>query len=244
MSSPTSSLAPFGSIGTRRYTTLLAATLVTLVTMALPSPYHLISNIGFSLVILLQIRLLAWSGSRGVMSRLFRLLGGMTLVAQWLWLLTPADLRSSGVPLLVMLTLFEVQAYPRLVHRLSLEKRVTTDVLNGALSGYLLLGLTAALVIALLESIVPGSFAGLLPAVTEGSAGGPSDTPIREAPFITITYFAFVTLTTLGYGDVLPVTPLAKLTVILFSVIGPVYLAVIMGVLIGRYLQDETSGQQ
>jgi voltage-gated potassium channel Kch len=57
--------------------------------------------------------------------------------------------------------------------------------------------------------------------------------------FIHVAYFAFVTLTTLGYGDIVPLTPLAKLSTIVFSLLGPFYLAVNMGVLIGRYIQQE-----
>ncbi len=229
-----------GSFGTRHYGVLLLAVLATLVCMALPPPYDGTASIGFSLVIVLQIRLLMGVGEPSLLSRLFRLLGWLCLGSLWLWLLTPAQFRTSGLPLLVMLTLFELRAYPRLVARLSLEKRVTSDVLMGALSGYLLLGLTAALITALLESILPGSFSGL--PTTAGDADVTAittATSIEQVRFIHIAYFSFVTLTTLGYGDVLPVTPLAKLSTILFSIIGPVYLAVIMGVLIGRYLQQE-----
>ncbi len=229
----------FGLVGTRHYVALLVSVVATLACMALPPPYDTTASIGFSLVIVLQIRLLAWEGSSARRSLLFRLLGWLALGSLWLWLLTPSQLRSSGVPLLVMLTLFEVQAYPRLVSRLSREKRVTTDVLTGALSGYILLGLTSALVMALLESILPGSFSGLSPESTEGGGSAlVTGRSIEEVRFINIAYFAFVTLTTLGYGDILPATPLAKLSTVLISVIGPVYLAVIMGVLIGRYIQE------
>lgn len=232
---------PFGAFGTRRYSGLLAAVVASLVCMALPPPFEHLASVGFSLVIVLQIRLLGGEGTSLTLSRTFRLLGWLALVSLWLWLLTPAQQRSSGLPLLVLLTLFEVQAYPRLVSRLSREQRVTADVLTGAFSGYLLLGQTAALVIALLESITPGSFTGLAPAAADLAPpiGSADATSIDQVPFIDIAYFAFVTLTTLGFGDVLPTTPMAKLSTIFFSVIGPLYLAVIMGVLIGRYLQQQ-----
>ena len=233
---------PLGSIGTRHYGLLLSAVLVTLVCMALPPPFDAATSLGFSLVIMLQIRLLGAVGGPTLMTRLFRQLGWLSLGSLWLWLLTPSQFRNSGLPLLVMLALFELKAYPRLVTRLSQETRVTGDVLKGALSGYLLLGLTGALIMALLESILPGSLSGLAPAASEGNPDALlAWSSIEQVKFINITYFAFVTITTLGYGDVLPVTPLAKLGTIVFSVIGPIYLAVIMGVLIGRYLQEEQS---
>ncbi len=227
-------------MASRHYAALLTGILLTLVCMALPPPFDSFSSLGFSLVIVLQIRLLAGEGSSRAWSLGFRLLGWVVLGSLWLWLLSPSELRSSGLPLLLMLTLFELQAYHRLVSRLGREQRVTADVLTGALSGYLLLGLTAALVMAVVESIDPGSFGGL-PTRIEPSAGTAAlgGVSIQQTPFIHLAYFAFVTLTTLGYGDVLPLTPVAKLTTILISVIGPFYLALIMGLLIGRYIQEE-----
>jgi voltage-gated potassium channel Kch len=49
----------------------------------------------------------------------------------------------------------------------------------------------------------------------------------------TATYFSFVTLTTLGYGDISPATPIAEVIVILEAVTGMFYLAVIVASLIG-----------
>jgi hypothetical protein len=49
-----------------------------------------------------------------------------------------------------------------------------------------------------------------------------------------MNYFAFVSLTTVGFGDVLPKSPLAQITTIGLTVLGPVYMAVVMGLLISR----------
>jgi hypothetical protein len=49
----------------------------------------------------------------------------------------------------------------------------------------------------------------------------------------TTTYFSFVTLTTLGYGDISPATPLAEVIVVLEAVTGMFYLAAIVASLIG-----------
>ena len=48
-----------------------------------------------------------------------------------------------------------------------------------------------------------------------------------------MTYFSFVTLTTLGYGDISPATPMAQVLVILEAVTGMFYLAIIVASLIG-----------
>ncbi|KEF43322.1 MAG: hypothetical protein ER33_00835 [Cyanobium sp. CACIAM 14] len=229
--------------GTRPYAPLLLAAVATLVSMALPAPFSfLLSSGGFSLLILLQIKLLAGEGSTHTTNLLFRLLGWLSLASLWLWLLTPAEVRSSGLPLLVMLSLFELQAFIRLIGRLSHERRVTREVLMGALAGYVLLGLTAALLTALVESIHPGSFSGLPESISERVTVHNQPGTMQDARFIHLTYFAFVTMTTLGYGDVVPLTPQAKLLSICLSVLGTFYLAVNLGVLIGRFIQEEQAG--
>ena len=50
-----------------------------------------------------------------------------------------------------------------------------------------------------------------------------------------INYFAFVCLTTVGFGDINPALPLARMLSVVTSIAGPLYLAVVMGVLIGRF---------
>jgi hypothetical protein len=50
-----------------------------------------------------------------------------------------------------------------------------------------------------------------------------------------IYYFAFVSLTTVGYGDIVPTTPTAQMASVALSIAGPLYLAVVMGLLISRY---------
>lgn len=56
-------------------------------------------------------------------------------------------------------------------------------------------------------------------------------------------YFSFVTLTTLGYGDILPLTEYAEMLVVLESVPGQFYLAVLVAGLVSSYLSDRESDQ-
>jgi voltage-gated potassium channel Kch len=56
-----------------------------------------------------------------------------------------------------------------------------------------------------------------------------------------MTYFSFVTLTTLGYGDISPVTPIAKVLVILEAVVGMFYIAIIVASLIGAVRDKKRS---
>ena len=94
---------------------------------------------------------------------------------------------------------------------------VTFHRLHGAVAAYLLLGIIWAYAYALVALLGPGAFSG--PA---SAADGP------RAFF----YFSFVTLTTVGYGDVLPVHPAARSLATLEAVTGPLYLAILIARLV------------
>lgn len=100
---------------------------------------------------------------------------------------------------------------------------VTGDTISGSVCAYLLLGLGWAHVFALLETLNPGSLRNL-----QSAAQGPADLN----PFI---YFSFVTLTTLGYGDIVPATPPAHSLAVCEAVVGQLYLTVLVARLVGLY---------
>jgi hypothetical protein len=105
------------------------------------------------------------------------------------------------------------------------QDRVDLNKVVGALCIYLLIGAIFAILFQLLEDFSPGSFEGM-----EGYAG-----PALPWRFL---YFSFVTLSTLGYGDVLPLTLYAETLVTLEAILGQFYLAVLVAGLIGAYLSD------
>jgi hypothetical protein len=101
------------------------------------------------------------------------------------------------------------------------------------------LGICGGLLLCVIESIDPGSFRSALDGMDPMMRGGSleSAAPLTltwERNFMRINYFAFVSLTTVGYGDIIPVLPLAQLTSLMLSIAGPLYIAVVMGVLISR----------
>ncbi len=99
---------------------------------------------------------------------------------------------------------------------------VTRDVLFAAVVVYLLIGVTWSMIYALLEHHVPGSFDFI-----EGQ--------IQDSDYAFI-YYSFVTLTTLGYGDVTPLTSQAGALVILEALIGQLYLAIMIARLVGLHI--------
>ena len=100
------------------------------------------------------------------------------------------------------------------------------DKLFGAICIYLLLGLAWAEIYEFIHLSIPGSFAVSGPLQMEfdrSRAGGASSMYI---------YYSFVTLSTTGYGDMSPVSPLARSMASLEAIAGPLYLAILIARLV------------
>jgi hypothetical protein len=96
---------------------------------------------------------------------------------------------------------------------------VTRHRLHGGVAAYLLLGVIWAHAYSLLEMLRPGAFSGPV-----GHGLGP------RAWY----YYSFVTLTTMGYGDILPVHPMARSLATLEAVTGSLYLAILISRLVSQ----------
>jgi heat shock protein HslJ len=103
-----------------------------------------------------------------------------------------------------------------LANRLLQETEVQHFELWGAIALYLLLGLGLANVHELIHLVDPGSY------IFQNLEGS-------EPSFSEFLYFSFVTLGTLGYGDVAPVTRLARLVSMMEALVGLMYVAVVVG---------------
>ena len=212
---------------------LLLCTLIATVGFAFPR-LAWATYIGYTLIALLLTQVMVRSSNAPDWSdELYRGLGLFAVGTMWLWLLTPLELVYSGMPLALSWSVLVGWSVIRLVTRLASANRVTEALLMGATAGYLHIGLTAGLVMSALETIQPGSFEPL-EALGATSIG---DTSVLATAriFSAINYYAFVCLTTVGFGDISPMLPLARMVSVATSVAGPLYLAAVMGVLIGRY---------
>ena len=192
------------------------------------------THLGYSLIALLLTQVMTRGEQEPIWSqRLYRGLGLVSVATLWLWLLTPLELINSGVPLALSWSLLVGWSVIRLVKRFAVEPRVNDALLMGATAGYLHIGLTAGLVMSALETIQPGSFEPLVvDAVEQGSVLAAAEA------FSTLNYYAFVCLTTVGFGDISPMLPLARMVSVTTSIAGPLYLAAVMGVLIGRFASN------
>ncbi len=113
------------------------------------------------------------------------------------------------------------------MRQIAIGNNLSANRIIGAVCVYLMLGVIWALCYALLEAIVPGSFEGI--AEHAASASWNPDW----------VYFSFVTLTTLGYGDILPQTFSARALSYFEAIVGQFYLAVLVAGLVGAYLSEK-----
>ncbi|MFN6132898.1 MAG: potassium channel family protein [Synechococcaceae cyanobacterium] len=231
------------------YRQLLVLCLLLSVAMCLPPPASRFSHVGFLMLTLLLARGLAprLSSSRGFWNRssdhCYGYLAGFTILIQVIWLLQPALLSFSAPLLLASYVLFIGWSLMRLLSSLSHERAIDSRLLSGATAGYLLLGLSGGLVLSVLESALPGGFRDNITSqpLTLTSPGVDVGYP-WDTDFARLVYYAFVCLTTVGFGDITPVTPLARLVSMSLSVLGPLYIAVVLGLLLTRFSSRDPSG--
>lgn len=227
---------------TRLHTLLFVVEVLLLISLTLPPPLNRMTRFGFILLTLLlafgfrhpssppaaRQPLRRWS------DRLFLPLGLVSAGFQLLWFVHPASIGFS-VPLVVAFyTVFVSWSLMRLLACLKGETRLDGRLLMGGAVGYLLLGLSGGLLLTALEILVPGGFrdniTGQIVTMPPPSVvGSPWD-----ADFGRLLYFGFVCLTTVGFGDITPMTPLARLASLAISIVGPLYIAVVLGLLISR----------
>jgi voltage-gated potassium channel len=117
-------------------------------------------------------------------------------------------------------------------------QRDVGEKVMGAIVAYLLIGLLWTLVYGLIELLEPASFA-----IPEAVAAWVSSRP-NETPFSIFLYHSFVTLSTLGYGDITPISNAARTFSWFEAVVGQLFIAVTIARLVGIHasrLSSESS---
>ena len=109
--------------------------------------------------------------------------------------------------------------------------QVTMDTLIGSVCGYLLLAAVFAAAYSTLILFQPEAFL-----VDDRLALDPAKLHFQGAHFDVLLYFSVITLTTVGYGDIIPATTFARELVSAEAVMGQVYLTMIVARLVGMHL--------
>lgn len=120
----------------------------------------------------------------------------------------------------VVLVLALVAAIGALVYALRAPE-IGVEHVYAALDAYLLAGVFCGMLHCEIERAWPGSY------VSNGA-------PLPAFPLSTAVYFSFVTLATLGYGDIVPQTEVARGVTVVEAIAGQLYLAVLIARLVGN----------
>ncbi len=112
--------------------------------------------------------------------------------------------------------------FVRLMIYLLKGDRVDTNSLYASIAAFLVLGIIGMPLANTIEHYFPGAY------------------QISEShTYYDFLYYCYITITTVGYGDIIPIHPLAKALAILLSVTGQLYITFVVAIIIGKYLAHE-----
>lgn len=114
----------------------------------------------------------------------------------------------------------------RVFHDIRRAKYIDFNMLMATFSGLVLLGIIGFAIFLAIESAHPGSFSGL-----EGGGNNMED----------LFYFSYISMMTVGFGDITPLTPLARRATILMLLLGNFYTLIVTALVIGKYLAQQSS---
>lgn len=130
-----------------------------------------------------------------------------------------------------LLFLFYCLVTLEIIAQVWLSKQVNSNVILGLISGYICLGLLGFFICTSIELVDPGSFKGLVERnvnIAENREG--------------LVYFSYITLLTIGYGDIAPATKLAKNAAMLIGLMGQFYMVILTAIVVGKFIsQTNTS---
>jgi len=123
---------------------------------------------------------------------------------------------------LAFMVVFLILIFGNLLKQLFRLPEVDLDAVSGVAAGYLLLGFLSTTINSLVLMVDQDAFNWPL----EGKGG----------TFIEMAYYSFVSLTTIGFGDIVPVSKAARMLTVLFSVIGQMYIAIVIALMVSKYI--------
>lgn len=201
------------------YLVLLVSTVVGLFGVAI-ADHTQAQNWVFTLIILLILVSGMYTlDPENKKNRRWFLLGGFAIVSQLisLWDI-PVNQRLIAATIVIF---FFASLTVRIVVQIARSNRVNLHVILGSISAYLMIGIAAGLLFALLEAKNP-----------EAIAFSYTTKPNLHDFF----FFSFVTLSTVGYGDVTPKAPFAQFLAYTLAVSGQIYMTILVAFLMGKFL--------
>ncbi len=157
-------------------------------------------------------------------------LGLPWLVPAWLGDLTGST-EGLGVVATASLTVFILFLLGMMIHSVMRAEHVTRNTLFQAVSAYLMIGLAWFVMYGMVLHFDGGAFS------MNTAAGIERGQPVASG----LLYMSFCTLTTLGYGDITPISSSARGMAMIEATIGPLYLAILIARLVALYTREKLS---
>ena len=170
-------------------------------------------------------------GNRTQLTLVF-VLGLPPFALVWVEALVPAV---SNVPGLALATVFLIYTTGTILRAIMTTANVTSDTIAGGIAIYLLVAVIFALLYSIVGSYDPDAFA-----FPEGIAL-PRDPHAASKEGSVLLYFSLVTISSLGYGDVVPNSPIARSLAGAEATFGQVYLTVLVARLVGLHVSRRGS---
>jgi hypothetical protein len=148
----------------------------------------------------------------------------LALGIPWLFISMSSLIWQAGPPSAfgnLMFIVYAVYTFSTVLGSVVSAPKVDFDVLLGAVAGYLLIAIIWAVSFLVIHETAPGSFSNI---ATE-----------QQAHFHEFLYLSLTTLTTLGYGDITPLSPFARIWANLEAVVGTLYIALLVARLVSMY---------
>ncbi len=130
---------------------------------------------------------------------------------------TPYDHKVLAFISIVLVIIFFLYVGFKLVQQVGKIGEITLNTVMAAITGYVLIGIIGGELVRLVQLIEPGAF------------NIPS-----SADSYTYLYFSFVTITTLGYGDIAPQAPAGQSLVVILAIAGQMYLTIVIAMIVGK----------
>jgi len=120
-----------------------------------------------------------------------------------------------------------------MIKHIANSKKINVTIIINSINGYLLIGILGAVLLVMAELLQ--KFFYHLDTGAINFSGGPAQ------GFHDFLHFSFVTLTTLGYGDITPISAFAKSLTLIIAVSGQLYLTILIARLVGKFLSRTES---
>ena len=183
------------------------------------------------MTLLLVSGIVAMTG-RGLSTVVVGVVALASLVARWITLLHPSRTMGIWDLCLAMLAIALLTGF--VLHHVFRAGPITADRIRGSVLAYLLLGIFWCLMYQLVHLLVPGAFR--FPEAME--------LPMPGRLNHQLAYFSFITLTTVGYGDITPVYPVARTLAAGEGLVGQLYPAILIARLVSLQIVSRPDGQR